>query len=72
MHGSIDGLHPYRVGCQSGWRQLFEDAMARKAEQPKGTREYDWVWRNLTVGVVIASGALLWGYAVYNVVLRTM
>jgi hypothetical protein len=46
--------------------------MARKAERPKENRQFDRVLRNLTVGGVIASGALLWGYAVYHVAMRTM
>ncbi len=46
--------------------------MARKAERPKLSRQFDRVMRNLTVGGVIAGGAVLWGYAVYHVAMRTM
>jgi len=60
------------LAVQSGWRQKTEDAMANKAERPKMSRQIDRVMRNLTVGGVIASGAMLWGYAVYNVVMRTL
>lgn len=46
--------------------------MAMKAERPKQNRQFDRIMRNFTVGGVIASGALLWGYAVYSVAMRTL
>lgn len=48
--------------------------MENMTEQPKIPRRLrlEGVMRNLTVGCVIASGAVLWGYAVYHVAMRTM
>jgi len=51
---------------------MIEDAMAMKAERPKEPRQFDRFMRNLTVGGVIASGAMLWGYEVYHVAMRTL
>ena len=42
------------------------------AERSKGSRHLDQIMRCLTVGGVIASGAVLWGYAVFHVAVRTM
>jgi len=53
--------------------------MARKAERPIKrmvrlieSLNISQLMRNLVVGGVIASGAALWGYAVYHVAMRTL
>jgi hypothetical protein len=51
---------------------MSEDAMANKAERPSQTLRFDHFMRHFAVGGVIASGALLWGYAVYSVAMRTL
>ena len=46
--------------------------MAKKAERPKEPRQFGGIMKNLAVGGVIVSGAVLWGYAVFNVAMRTL
>ncbi len=46
--------------------------MAKKAERPKEPRQLGRIMRNLTLGGVIASGAVLWGFAVFHVAMRTL
>ena len=46
--------------------------MAHKAERPERTLRFEQFMRNFAIGGVITSGALLWGYAVYSVAMRTM
>lgn len=46
--------------------------MAKKAERPKEPRQIGRMMRNFTIGGVIASGAALWGFAVYHVAMRTL
>jgi hypothetical protein len=60
------------VAVLSGWRNRIEDAMAVRAERPEKFRQLDRIMRNFTVGGVIATGAVLWGYAIYHVAIRTL
>jgi hypothetical protein len=66
------GLSRDELAVQSGWHQISEDAMAHKAERPERTLRFEQFMRNFAIGGVITSGALLWGYAVYSVAMRTM
>ena len=60
------------LAVKSGWRQKIEDTMATNMEKPRASRQFDRITRNLAVGGVIVSGAILWGYAVYHVAMRTL
>ncbi len=46
--------------------------MAKKAERPIEPRQYGRIMRNLALGGVITSGAVLWGFAVFHVAMRTL
>ena len=46
--------------------------MAKKAKQPKEPRQFGRIMKHFVVGGVIASGAVLWGFAVYHVAMRTL
>ena len=46
--------------------------MAKKAIRPNEYREPSQIFRNVAIGSVILVGAILWGYAVFHVAMRTM
>lgn len=46
--------------------------MARLAERPMEHRAYGQYMRNIAIGTVILCGAVLWGYAVFSVAIRTL
>ena len=46
--------------------------MAKKAERPKEPLMLGRYMKNVAIGSVIMSGAVLWGYAVYSVAMRTL
>ncbi len=49
-----------------------EDVMAKRVNRPNEYREPSQVVRNAVIGSVILVGAVLWGYAVFHVAMRTM
>ena len=46
--------------------------MAKKSTRPNEYREASQTFRNVAIGSVILVGAVLWGYAVFHVAMRTM
>ena len=46
--------------------------MAKNAERPSEPREVGQTVRNVAIGSVILVGAVLWGYAVFHVAMRTL
>jgi hypothetical protein len=46
--------------------------MARRAERPREYAEVGRIFRIVAVTGVITTGAVLWGYAVFHVAMRTM
>jgi hypothetical protein len=46
--------------------------MARRAERPIVSADVVGIFRIIAVGSVILTGAVLWGYAVFHVAMRTM
>ncbi len=46
--------------------------MAKRVNRPSEPREAGQTFRNVAIGSVILIGAVLWGYAVFHVAMRTL
>lgn len=61
------GWHSAAVGVVRS-----ENVMAKKAERPKEPLMYGNYMKHIAIASVIMGGAVLWGYAVYSVAIRTL